>query len=107
MVEAHCGVTDEERAQLQPLRVDLDYSYGVGEGDHLSGTVDYGAIIEGIASLMEREEFRLLETGARMVGEHILDRFQSVWEVNVTVTKLHVPVARSVSGVSFEATFVR
>ncbi len=107
VVEAHCGVTDEERAQLQPLRVDLDYSYGVGEGDDLSGTVDYGAIIEGIASLMEREEFRLLETGARMVGEHVLDRFQSVWEVNVTVTKLHVPVGRAVSGVSVEATFIR
>jgi hypothetical protein len=25
--------------------VDLDYSYGAGEGDDLSGTVDYGRII--------------------------------------------------------------
>jgi len=107
VVEAHCGVTDEERAQLQSLRVDLDYSYGAGEGDDLSGTVDYGAIIEDIAGLVEREEFRLLETGARMVGEHVLDRFQAVWKVNVTVTKLRVPVARAVSGVSVEATFRR
>jgi dihydroneopterin aldolase len=107
VVEAHCGVTDEERAKLQPLRVDLDYSYRVGEGDDLYGTVDYGTIIEGIASLVEREEFRLLETGARMVGEYVLNRFQSVWEVNVTVSKLQVPVAHVLSGVSVEATFRR
>jgi dihydroneopterin aldolase len=107
VVQARCGVTDEERALPQALRVDLDYLYEAGEGDYLLKTVDYGALIEGVAGLLEREEFRLLETGARMVGEHVLDRFPPVREVTVAVTKLRVPVAREVSGVSVEATFGR
>ncbi len=107
VVHVRCGVWDEERATLQPLRVDLDYLYEAGGGDDLLGTVDYGAVIEGVAGLLEREEFRLLETGARMVGEHILGRFPSIREVTVTLTKLQVPVAREVSGVSVEATFGR
>ena len=107
VVQAHCGVADEERARPQALQVDLDYLYEAEEGDDLLGTVDYGAVIEGVAGLLEQEEFRLLETGARMVGEHILGRFPSIREVTVTVTKLQVPVAREVSGVSVEATFGR
>ena len=108
VVRARCGVTDEERATPQPLRVDLDYLYeAAGEGDDLSGTVDYGAAIEEVAGLLEREEFRLLETGVRMVGEHVLAGFPPVREVTVSVTKLRVPVDREVSGVSVEVTFGR
>ncbi len=106
-VRACCGVTDEERATPQPLQVGLDYLYEAGEGDDLCQTVNYSAIVEGVADLLENEEFKLLETGARMVGEHVLDRFPPVREVTVAVTKLRVPVAREVSGVSVEATFGR
>ncbi len=104
-VWARCGVADEERATPQPLRVDLDYFYEAREGDDLSNTVDYGTIIEGVAGLLERGEFQLLETGARMVGEHVLDEFPPVREVTVAVTKLRVPIEREVSAVSVEATF--
>jgi dihydroneopterin aldolase len=105
VIRACCGLTDEERAVPQPLRVDLGYLYEAGEGDDLFQTVDYGAIVESVADLMENEEFKLLETGARMVGEYVLGEFPSVREVTITVTKLNVPVAREVSGVSVEATF--
>ena len=107
MIQAHCGVTEEERAMPQSLRVDLRYSYEVGEGEGLSNTANYSAVIEGVVGLLEREEFRLLETGARMVGEHVLGRFPSVREVTITITKPKVSVAREVSGVSVEATFSR
>jgi 7,8-dihydroneopterin aldolase/epimerase/oxygenase len=107
VVKAHCGVTDEERAWTQTLRVDLDYLYEAGEGDELSETVDYGAMIEGVAELLERKEFKLLEAGARMVGEYVLDGFPPVREVTVSVAKLNVPIEREVSAVSVEATFGR
>jgi dihydroneopterin aldolase len=102
-----CGVADEERARAQALRVDLDYLYEAEEGDELLGTVDYGPLIEGVARLLEREEFRLLETGVRIVGEHVLDKFPSILKVTVAVTKLRVPVTRAVSEVSVKATFGR
>ena len=105
LVHARCGVTDEERALPQALRVDLQYRYRTGEGDELGETVDYGVVLREVADLLEREEFRLLETGMRRVGGHVLESFSEIWEVTVTVTKLHVPVDRAVSVVSVEATF--
>lgn len=107
VVNVRCGATDEERARPQTLRVDLDYLYGAGEGDELSETVDYGAIVEGVADLLERREFKLLEAGARMVGGHVMNRFPPVREVTVSVAKLNVPTGREVSEISVEATFCR
>jgi FolB domain-containing protein len=107
MVNARCGVTEEERATPQLLRVDLSYLYDAEEGDELSKTVDYGTIIEGVVALLEREEFKLLETGVCMVGGYVMNGFSSLREVTVAVTKLNVPTHREVSGVSVEATFGR
>ena len=107
VVKARCGVTDEERARFQTLRVDLDYLYEAGEGDELSETVDYGVMIEGVAELLERKEFKLLEVGARMVGGYVLDGFSPVREVTVSVAKLNVPIEREVSEVSVEVTYHR
>jgi FolB domain-containing protein len=107
MVNARCGVTEEERATTQPLRVDLSYLYDAEKGDELSKTVDYGSIIEGVTALLEKEEFELLETGVCMVGGYVMDGFSSLREVTVAVTKLNVPTHREVSGVSVEVTFGR
>jgi FolB domain-containing protein len=107
MVNARCGVTEEERATTQPLRVDLSYLYDAEEGDELSKTVDYGRIIDGVGALLENEEFKLLETGVCMVGGYVMDGFSSLREVTVAVTKLNVPTHREVSGVSVEVTFGR
>jgi dihydroneopterin aldolase len=106
-IHVRCGVSIEERALPQLLRVDLEYLYEAQGADGISGVVDYSILLEEVAQVLEQEEFRLLETGTRRVGEHILDKFPTVWEVTVTVTKLRVPVARTVSGVSVEATFSR
>ena len=107
LVNARCGVTDEERASPQALRVDLDYAYRVGEWDEIDQTVDYATILREVAELLEREEFRLLEMGMRRVGKHILEGFPAIWEVRVRVTKVNVPVPQRVSEVSVEATFSR
>jgi dihydroneopterin aldolase len=87
--------------------VDLEYVYQVGEGDKIDETVDYGAVLQDVAGLLEREEFRLLETGMRRAGAFVLEGSPTIQEVTVRITKLNVPVARAVSGVSVEATFRR
>ncbi len=106
-VHVHCGVSEEERALPQTLLVDLDYSYEAGGEDDIASVVDYGLLLEGVVRTLEREEFELLETAARMVGEHVLSTFPEVREVTVSVTKPRVPVARSLSGVSVSAAFRR
>ena len=108
-LEVHvlCGVSEEERALPQTLLLDLDYAYEAGGGDDIAGVVDYGVLLLEVARLLERDEFKLLETAARRVGEHVLGAFPAVREVSVSVTKPRVPVARSLSGVSVSATFRR
>ncbi len=107
VVQVRCGATDEERATPQPLRVNLSYLYEAWEGDDLYRTVDYGTVIEEVAKLLEREEFQLLETGAQMVGKHVLGEFPPIRKVTVTITKLRLPIDREVSGVSVEAILYR
>ena len=106
-VHVHCGVSEEERALPQTFLIDLEYTYEAGGEDDISGVVDYGLLVEGVAKVLEREEFELLETAARMVGEHVFCAFPAVGEITVSVTKPRVPVVRSLSGVSVSVTFRR
>ena len=106
-VHVRCGVSQEERALPQTLLIDLEYAYEAGGDDDIAGVVNYGVLVEEVARVLERREFRLLETGTRMVGERVLDSFPAVREITVSVTKPKVPVARSLSGVSVSATFRR
>ena len=106
-VHVRCGISKEERALPQALLVDLQYVYDAQLSDGLSGVMDYGALLVEAARALEREEFMLLETGARRIGARVLERFPPVREVAVTVTKPRVPVARTVSGVSVRAVFRR
>ncbi len=106
-VYVHCGVSEEERALPQTLLINLEYTYGAGGEDDIASVVDYGLLVEGVAKVLEREEFELLETAVRMVGKHVFGAFPAVEEATVSVTKLRVPVARSLSGVSVSTTFRR
>lgn len=106
-VHVRCGVSQEERALPQALLVDLQYVYDARPSNGLPGVVDYGALMEEAARALEREEFMLLETGARRIGARVLERFPAVREVAVAVTKPRVPIARTVSGVSVRAVFRR
>lgn len=106
-VHVRCGVSEEERALPQTLLIDLEYSYEADGEDDIVGVVDYGLLAEGVAQVLERDEFLLLETGVRTVGEYVLGTFPTVRELFVSVTKPRVPVARSLSGVSVSATFRR
>jgi len=65
------------------------------------------AIVEDVAELLERKEFKLLEARVRMAGGHVVDRIPSVRKVTVSVATLNVPTGREVSKVSVEATYYR
>lgn len=63
------GVLDEERERAQPFEVDLDLELDLrpaGRTDALLDTVDYGAVAESVARLVEGEHSDLLE--------HLADR---------------------------------
>jgi dihydroneopterin aldolase len=106
-VYVRCGVSEEERALPQRLLVDLEYSYAAGGEDDLAGVVDYGALIEGVARTLEGEEFKLLETAVERVGLYALRTFPGIADLEVAVTKVSVPVARSVGRATVRREFFR
>lgn len=107
-VHVRCGASAEERALPQTLLVvDLEYVYEAQGDNDISGLVDYGVLPGRGAQVLEREDFQLVETGTRRVGEQLLKVFQEGWELTVCVTKVHVPVACVVSRVSVERIFSR
>jgi dihydroneopterin aldolase len=88
------GVSDEERAALQPFEVDVELVLDLqpaGIDDDLTKTVDYSEVFELCRDLVEATSFRLLETIAEGIAHEILAAYKVV-EVVVRVRKLQVPV---------------
>jgi len=63
-LNAHCGVTDMERSQPQPILVDLTLrcpNEPAFQSDQLTDTVDYAAITQCVRNAGEHKPFALLE----------------------------------------------
>ncbi len=68
----HCGVTEIERQQPQPIVIDLELqcpNAKAAHSDDLIDTVDYGNIVQRVISLTSASHFCLLEA----LTEHIKD----------------------------------
>ena len=92
--DAHVGVSDQERAGLQPIEVDLEMSFDLREAgttDDLAATVDYGWVFGLIRDLIDGSESRLIETIAERVAAEVFAK-TPVTSVVVRVRKLRVPV---------------
>lgn len=89
------GAGDEERGAGQPFEVDVDISADLsaaGSSDELGDTVDYGAVAEVVATVVEGDSYRLLERLAVRIAEEVVAVDPRVSSVTVTVRKLRPPV---------------
>jgi dihydroneopterin aldolase len=90
-----CGLLAEERERPQPLELDLDV-YGsfdaAAASDSLADTVDYGAVCDAVAAVVENEAPELLEHLAERVAAAVLGTDPVVDAVTVSVRKLRPPV---------------
>ena len=89
------GVLDLERAQDQPLEVDLDLVVDLaaaGGSDDLADTVDYGAVCATVADAVGAGHVALLERLAARVAEAVLRSDERITAVDLTVRKLRPPV---------------
>jgi len=102
-VHVHRGVSAEERALPQSLLVDLDYVYEAQGDDDISPR--WCTTASSLRELCKSPSVRSLNFWRRGLREHVLKMFPEVRQVTVSVTKPQVPVTRTVSRVSFEATF--
>jgi 7,8-dihydroneopterin aldolase/epimerase/oxygenase len=89
------GVTEEERADLQQIDVDLEARLDLsraGQTDELARTVDYGQLHEICRQVVEEHSLRLLEAIAERIAGAVLEDQPLVESVAVTVSKPGVPI---------------
>jgi len=93
--EVHIGAGDGERADEQPIDIDVDMTVDLkpaGEADDLAKTVDYGAVFRLCQQVAEGRPYRLLEALAERLATEILAVESAVQGVIVTVRKPGVPI---------------
>lgn len=74
-VDCVVGVYPHERAEPQPLRIDLAMSLDTavaGAGQRLRNTIDYAMVASQIAFLLQSCRFLLLETAAHALSRYLL-----------------------------------
>jgi dihydroneopterin aldolase len=103
-VVGRIGVLDHERAQDQPLEIDLDLAVDLGAAgasDDLVDTVDYGAVCTAVAATVVEGHVALLEHLAARVADAVFRLDERIGAVDLTIRKLRppVPVDLATSGV--------
>jgi dihydroneopterin aldolase len=89
------GVSDEERAALQAITVDLAVTLDLraaGTDDDLAQTVDYGDLFETCRAIVEERSLHLLEGIAEAIAGAVLAGHARINAVNVRVRKPGVPI---------------
>jgi len=101
-VRGHHGVLAAERRDGQDFVVDVALSLDLraaGGSDDLADTVDYGALAQALAEVVEGEPLDLLEALAGRLAEVCLSD-RRVGSAEVTVHKPAAPLGRAFSDVS-------
>lgn len=98
------GVFPEERENGQPFVVDLEVRTDIraaAASDHLTDTIDYGAIAQAVADVVTGEPRQLIEAVAEHIADVIL-RDERVISVKVTLHKPQAPIPLPFDDVAIE-----
>ncbi|MFN2389529.1 MAG: dihydroneopterin aldolase [Actinomycetota bacterium] len=101
-VPTHIGATEQERATLQEVVVQLEIGIDLrsaGTTDDLTETLDYATVVHEVAALVAAANVRLLENLAEHVAALVL-AMSGVRSVVVEVAKASVPVPQDVGTVA-------
>lgn len=102
-LDAPVGVLESEKLAPQPIRIDLDVELDLrapGGSDDLDDTVNYAAIVDLAEAVAISRHHELLESIADEIGRGTLELDARIDAVEVTVTKLHPPVAQDLGTVA-------
>ena len=103
-LEANIGVYKREKGKFQPVRINVDLTVEEADGevgDKLENVVDYGAVVEGIKSILAQGHLNLVETLAEKVAAHCLADSR-VKVARVRIEKLNVIAEAASVGVEIE-----
>jgi dihydroneopterin aldolase len=91
--QGHHGVTADERAEAQPIEVDVEMALDLqpaGSEDELERTADYGRAYDLCREVVESASFHLLEAIAEGIAHELLAAYPRVREVTVRVRKMRL-----------------
>ncbi len=89
------GYFEEERIEGNDFEVDVTFVTSLEESaktDDLSKTIDYSKAQEIIASVMEGDSKKLIETLTFLIGQKLYSFFPEVESLEVKVRKLNPPM---------------
>jgi dihydroneopterin aldolase len=87
------GVSAEERAEPQPIEVDVEMVMDLrpaGTEDDLERTADYGPVYDIARDVVESASFRLVEAIAEAIAHEIMTAYPRLREVTVRVRKMRL-----------------
>ena len=100
------GVSEAEKETGRRYEVDCELAIDLAEAgktDQLTNTIDYTAVFDIIADIVENKSFSLLEGLALNLAEAVLDNFPII-EVTIRVRKLIPPISGHVDFIEVEVT---
>ena len=99
------GVYAFEREESQPIVMDIELDYDVAaavRSDEVGDAVDYDRVAKGVAELVGRREFHLIEAMAEETADMLLGQHATVRRVRLEVRKPHAVEAADCSFVRLE-----
>ena len=101
-LHAYHGVMPHESKVGQTFNLDLVLDIDLTEAsrsDKLADTVGYDQVVDAASKAFCAKRYRLVEAAAGAVAEAVLERFNRVLAVRVTIHKPHAPIAATVEDV--------
>jgi dihydroneopterin aldolase len=95
-LHAYHGVMQHEGKVGQTFTLDLVLDIDLAEAsrtDKLAHTVGYDQVVDVVSQAFCARRYRLVEAAAGAVATALLDRFDRIGAVRVTVHKPHAPIA--------------
>jgi dihydroneopterin aldolase len=92
---AYHGLFEQERTLGQKFVFDLEAELGEGPShsdDELVSSVRYDGLVDETIKVAQGEQFRTLEALGETIARALLDRFDLVQTITVSVAKLSPPI---------------
>ena len=93
---AYHGVNPEEKENGQNFVIDLDYYVNIARAcqmDTLDDTVSYAKVVKTIRRVFTAEKYDLIERAAQVIADAVLDEFEDIIKVEVTLKKPEAPIS--------------
>ena len=88
---AYHGVNKEEKILGQRFKVDVEFETDDIIRDSIDDTVSYSNVYRLVKEIVEKQNFNLLESLAKKIGDEIL-ALNKINEVTVRVSKISPPI---------------